>query len=94
MALVLRSPHLDAERMKELSAFHCHGVPLLLGTSRKSFIGKTLGIDNPEDRVWGTAATVAMGIMAGVHVIRAHDIKPMRQVMDMTTAIISESSGS
>ncbi len=61
--------------------------PLLLGPSRKSFIGKTLGIDNPSDRLWGTAAAVACGVMAGAGIVRVHDVAAMRQVTDMASAI-------
>lgn len=68
-------------RLKELN------FPLLLGTSRKSMIGKTLDLP-VEERIEGTAATVALGIAAGVNIIRVHDIKEMRRVAIMTDAMV------
>ncbi len=63
------------------------GYPVLLGTSRKSFIGFTL--DLPADqRVEGTAATVAVGITRGADLIRVHDVKEMARVAKMTDAVI------
>jgi dihydropteroate synthase len=63
------------------------GYPILLGTSRKSFIGFTL--DLPADqRVEGTAATVAVGIAHGADIIRVHDVKQMARVAKMTDAIV------
>lgn len=63
--------------------------PILLGTSRKSFIGFTL--DLPADqRVEGTAATVAVGITRGADIIRVHDVKEMARVAKMTDAIVRQ----
>jgi len=63
------------------------GFPVLLGPSRKSFIGFTL--DLPADqRVEGTAATVAVGITRGADIIRVHDVKEMARVAKMTDAIV------
>ena len=63
------------------------GYPILLGTSRKSFIGFTL--DLPADqRVEGTAATLAVGITRGADIIRVHDVKEMARVAKMTDAIV------
>ena len=65
------------------------GYPILLGTSRKSFIGFTL--DLPADqRVEGTAATVAVGIARGADIIRVHDVKEMARVAKMTDAIVRQ----
>jgi dihydropteroate synthase len=71
-------------RLHELKAL---GFPILLGTSRKSFIGRTL--DLPEnERLEGTAATVALGIAHGADIIRVHDVKEMVRVARMTDAIV------
>jgi dihydropteroate synthase len=71
-------------RLDEIRAL---GYPVLLGTSRKSFIGFTL--DLPADqRVDGTAATVAVGITRGADIIRMHDVKEMARVAKMTDAIV------
>ncbi len=73
--------------MHNLGLFCNLGYPLLLGTSRKSMIGKTLNLPL-NDRVEGTAATIAYGISAGVDIIRVHDVQQMRRVSDMTDAIV------
>jgi len=71
-------------RLDEVRAL---GYPVLLGPSRKSFIGFTL--DLPADqRVEGTAATVAVGIARGADIIRVHDVKEMARVARMTDAIV------
>ncbi len=62
------------------------GPPVVLGTSRKGFIGRITG-EPVDDRTYGTAATVAWGAMAGVAVVRVHDVGPMARVIAMTRAI-------
>ncbi len=74
-------------RLKEL---HCLGRPLLLGTSRKSFIGQALGLDNPADRLAGTLATISLGVAAGAQIFRVHDVKPAREAALMAWAICRE----
>ncbi len=71
----------------ELDRLAGMGYPVLLGTSRKSFIGKTLGLE-VDDRVEGTAATVAVGIMKGASILRVHDVRAMVRVARMTDAIL------
>lgn len=73
-------------RLKELQALGC---PVLLGTSRKAFIGSTLDLP-PEERVEGTAATVAFGIANGADIVRVHDVKEMVRVARMTDALLRE----
>ncbi len=77
----------NLELINRLDEIRSLGYPILLGTSRKSFIGFTL--DLPADqRVEGTAATVAVGITRGADIIRAHDVKEMARVAKMTDAIV------
>lgn len=64
------------------------GLPLLVGTSRKGFIGKTLGRETNE-RLHGTAATVALAVANGASILRVHDVREMRDVADMAHAIIN-----
>jgi dihydropteroate synthase len=66
------------------SAVDC---PLLLGTSRKSFIGKITGEDEPSQRLFGTAATVGWCVANGAAITRVHDVGPMVRVVRMTAAI-------
>jgi len=71
-------------RLDEVSAL---GYPVLLGPSRKSFIGFTLDLP-PDQRIEGTAATIAVGITRGADIIRVHDVKEMARVAKMTDAIV------
>lgn len=63
------------------------GFPVLIGSSRKSFIGYTLGLP-PDQRLEGTAATVAIGIARGADIVRVHDVATMVRVARMTDAIV------
>lgn len=64
------------------------GYPVVAGTSRKSFIGRIL--DLPEnERIEGTAATVAIALVRGAHIVRVHDVKQMTRVVTMTHAVLS-----
>ncbi len=74
--------------LKRLDEFRGLGRPIVLGTSRKKFIGTVLDIPVPEQRIDGTAATVALGIERGASVVRVHDVSRMTQVARMTDAII------
>ena len=71
----------------QIDQFKVMGYPILLGTSRKSFIGYTLDLP-PEERLEGTAATVAIGIDRGADIVRVHDVKSIVRLAKMTDAII------
>lgn len=73
--------------INQLDQFKTMGFPILLGTSRKSFIGYTLDLP-PEDRIEGTAATIAIGIDRGADIVRVHDVKAMVRVVRMTDRIV------
>ncbi len=64
------------------------GLPVLVGTSRKRFLGELLGGRPPEDRLEGTAATVALAIAAGADIVRVHDVAPIARLRDVADAII------
>ncbi|MDP9243715.1 MAG: dihydropteroate synthase [Chloroflexota bacterium] len=64
------------------------GLPMLVGTSRKRFIGELLGGALPNDRVEGTAATVALAIAAGADVVRVHDVPAIMKTVRITDAIV------
>ncbi len=72
------------DRLNEIRAL---GFPVLLGPSRKSFIGYTLDLP-ANQRVEGTAATVAVGIVRGADIVRVHDVEPLMRVVKMTDAIV------
>jgi dihydropteroate synthase len=74
--------------IKNLSELKAVGMPIMIGTSRKSFIGKITG-DDPSKRMEGTAATVAAAIMNGCHIIRVHDVAAMKKVAAVTDAIVN-----
>jgi len=77
----------NLEILRHLQTLKGLGRPIMIGTSRKSFIGKTLGLP-VEERGAGTAASVAIAIMNGADFIRVHDVRQMARVAKMTDAII------
>ncbi len=79
-------PH-NLEIMRNLERFKSLGYPILLGTSRKSMIGLVLGLPL-DQRIEGTAATVALGIAGGADIVRVHDVKEMKRVCRMADAIV------
>ncbi len=81
-----KSASQNLEILRNLSRLTALGFPMLVGTSRKSFIGTIL--NRPEaDRIWGTSATVALSIIFGAHIVRVHDVSAMRDVARMADAI-------
>jgi dihydropteroate synthase len=77
----------NLELIDRLDEIRSLGFPVLLGPSRKSFIGFTLDLP-PDQRLEGTAATVAVGIARGADIIRVHDVREMARVAKMTDAIV------
>ena len=63
------------------------GLPWVVGTSRKSFVGKVTGVEEASKRTWGTASTVAAAIQGGADIIRVHDVEEMAQVAKMADGI-------
>ena len=80
------------EMLRRLGEVRVLGRPLLIGTSRKSTIGKVLGGLPVEERLEGTAATVAIAIANGADIVRVHDVKEMARVARMTDAIVRVSA--
>jgi dihydropteroate synthase len=74
--------------INRLSELNILGRPLLIGTSRKSFIGAVLGAE-VNQRGIGTLASVAVSILKGAHIVRIHDVASVRQTVDMVDAIIN-----
>jgi dihydropteroate synthase len=82
-----KSVEQNLELIDRLAEIRQLGFPILLGPSRKSFIGYTLDLP-PDQRVEGTAAAVAVGIARGADIIRVHDVEFMARVARMTDAIV------
>ena len=74
------------ELLSRLNEFNVLELPIMIGPSRKSFIGITLDLP-PEDRVEGTAAAVSAGIMNGASIVRVHDVKSMKRVVKIIEKI-------
>jgi dihydropteroate synthase len=74
--------------LKRLGELRALGRPILLGTSRKRTIGLVLGNVPPEQRVEGTAATVALGIAQGADIVRVHDVREIARTVKMSDAIV------
>ena len=77
----------NLEMLRRLGELRALGRPLLVGASRKSTIGAVL--DRPQhERQWGTAATVALAVQAGVDIVRVHDVREMVEVARMADAVV------
>ena len=79
-------------RLHELRAYanedgRLQGLPWVVGASRKGFIGKVTGVEEPRERVWGTAAAVTAAVQGGADIVRVHDVEEMGQVTKMADAI-------
>jgi dihydropteroate synthase len=73
--------------LRELPKLVALGRPVVIGTSRKKFIGILTAQEDPEKRVFGTAATVAWAVANGAAILRVHDVGPMAQVLRMIRAV-------
>jgi dihydropteroate synthase len=78
----------NLQLLRRLGEFRSLGCPILIGTSRKSFIGKVLELNEPKHRVWGTAATTALALAQGARIFRVHDVAMMTQVIRMAQAVL------
>ena len=79
--------------LRNIDKFVATDYRVLVGTSRKSFIGKMTGREKPSDRIFGTAASVALCVAEGVSIVRVHDVAEMIDVAKVANAIISAGSG-
>jgi dihydropteroate synthase len=89
-----KSNRQNFELLAHLPRLAALGYPLLIGTSRKAFLGAAIGGAKspapPDGRIWGTAATVAAAVLNGAHIVRVHDVAEMAQVARVTDAIAAE----
>ena len=74
--------------LRDIVSFRRLAVPVLVGVSRKRFIGELSGVDDPAERVEGTAGAVAWCAAQGVDVVRVHDVKEMARVVKVVDAIV------
>jgi dihydropteroate synthase len=77
----------NLEILRHLSDFHTLGCPILVGPSRKSFIGHLLNQPDPKQRIWGTAAACCVAIAHSAHILRVHDVREMEDVCRVADAI-------
>lgn len=86
-----KNQHHNLETLRRLEELRRHpgleGIPWLVGTSRKAFVGKITGVEEARDRTWGTAAAVAAAIQGGADIVRVHDVVEMGQVAKMADAV-------
>lgn len=82
-----KTPEDNYRIIRNLADLKTLGLPIMIGTSRKSFIGKVTGDETPE-RLEGTAATVVAAILNGCHIVRVHDVASMKKVAAVTDAIL------
>jgi dihydropteroate synthase len=82
------TPEQNLEMLRRLAELRDLGLPLLVGTSRKSTIGAVLRDAPVEGRLFGTAATVALAIAAGADIVRVHDLPEMRDVARVADAVV------
>jgi dihydropteroate synthase len=80
----------NLEIIRRLSELKILGRPILIGTSRKSFIGKVLH-KRENERIFGTAASVACAIANGAKIVRVHDVLAMKEVVRLSDAILLKS---
>ena len=81
-------PEQNVEMLRRLRELHALALPVLIGTSRKSTIGAVLGEASVEERIFGTAATVALAIERGADLVRVHDVRAMKQTALLADAIV------
>ncbi len=77
----------DLQLLRDTSRLAALGHPLVVGVSRKKFIGRILNEPDPQRRIFGTAAAVAYSVANGASVVRVHDIGPISQVLRTIRAI-------
>ena len=82
-----KTTHHNLTLLRHLPRLTRHGYPLLVGPSRKRFIGAVLDQSDPCRRIWGTAATVCSAVAGGAAVVRVHDVEAMAQVAAMADAL-------
>jgi dihydropteroate synthase len=78
----------NLELLRRLDEIVAIGFPVVIGTSRKSFLGRLTGRDDPHDRVAATLATTVLAVERGAAVFRVHDVAPTRDALAVATATL------
>ena len=79
--------------LRRLEEFATLGCPVLVGASRKAFIGAALGIEDPKDRLEGSLAAAVLAVQGGAGIIRAHDVRATRRAVDLAWAVCRAEEG-
>ncbi len=82
----------NLEILKHIRELKVLGLPVLVGLSRKSFIGKILE-NEPKDRLFGTIASCVLAVQGGASIVRVHDVKPVKEALKVSDAIIRQKCG-
>ncbi len=80
----------NLELIRNLDTFRSLGRPVLLGTSRKRFLGEILGLPEPKDRVHATVATTVLGALSDVDIVRVHDVAANAQAVELVRAVFPQ----
>jgi dihydropteroate synthase len=80
----------NLEILRNLESFRSLGRPVVVGTSRKRFLGELTGIDVPQGRDVATAATSALAVLGGAHIVRVHEVDVNRQAVQVATAVLRQ----
>lgn len=75
--------------IRNLGALSGLGYPVLLGASRKAFIGRLTGRDKPGERLWGTVGAHVLGAALGADMVRVHDVAPLREALQVADAVLA-----
>jgi dihydropteroate synthase len=75
--------------IRHLGSLRALGYPVLLGASRKTFIGQLTGREQPRDRLWGTLGAHVVGAALGADIVRVHDVAPLKEALVVTDAILA-----
>jgi dihydropteroate synthase len=86
-----KTPLHNLQLIGRLSELACDGRPILLGVSRKAFLGRIIGGAPPEKRTVATVAACVVGMLNGARIFRVHDVAEVREALDVTEAIRNSS---
>jgi dihydropteroate synthase len=83
----------NLELLARLGELKGLGYPILVGASRKAFVGKVLGLEVAKERVEGSLAAAVVALWNGAHILRVHDVKATRRALDLAWAIRTAPGG-